>query len=124
MLSLDEIDGMITELENTLQSFTDLQRLADLYIIKDVQKSRSNSIVDTSNATLQELNDILPQFKNYCMIKKRYQLNELPKQTVVYAMKDVCKELNEFVHILYSNTDMQEEREEIKKLIANLADLC
>lgn len=124
MLSLDEIDGMITELENTLQSFTDLQRLADLYIIKDVQKSRSNSIVDASNATLQELNDILPQFKNYCMIKKRYQLNELPKQTVVYAMKDVCKELNEFVHILYSNTDMQEEREEIKNLIANLADIC
>lgn len=124
MLSLDEIDGMITELENTLQSFTDLQRLADLYIIKDVQKSRSNSIVDASNATLQELNDILPQFKNYCMIKKRYQLNELPKQTVVYAMKDVCKELNEFLHILYSNTDMQEEREEIKNLIANLADLC
>ena len=124
MLSLDEIDGMITELENTLQSFTDLQRLADLYIIKDAQKSRLNSIVDTSNVTLQELNDILPQFKNYCMIKKRYQLNELPKQTVVYAMKDVCKELNEFVHILYSNTDMQEEREEIKNLIANLADLC
>jgi hypothetical protein len=115
---------MITELENTLQSFTDLQRLADLYIIKDVQKSRSNSIVDTSNITLQELNDILPQFRNYCMIKKRYQLNELPKQTVVYAMKDVCKELNEFVHILYSNTDMQEEREEIKNLIANLADIC
>ena len=124
MLSLDEIDGMITELENTLQSFTDLQRLADLYIIKDAQKSRLNSIVDTSNVTLQELNDILPQFKNYCMIKKRYQLNELPKQTVVYAMKDVCKELNEFLHILYSNTDMQEEREEIKNLIANLADLC
>ena len=124
MLSLDEIDGMITELENTLQSFTDLQRLADLYIIKDAQKSRLNSIVDTSNVTLQELNDILPQFKNYCMIKKRYQLNELPKQTVVYAMKDVCKELNEFVHILYSNTDMQEEREEIKNLIANLADIC
>ena len=87
MLSLDEIDGMITELENTLQSFTDLQRLADLYIIKDAQKSRLNSIVDASNVTLQELNDILPQFKNYCMIKKRYQLNELPKQTVVYAMK-------------------------------------
>ena len=39
-------------------------------------------------------------------------------------MKDVCKELNEFVHILYSNTDMQEEREEIKNLIANLADMC
>lgn len=57
-----------------------------------------------------------------CVI--RYQLNELPKQTVVYAMKDVCKELNEFVHILYSNTDMQEEREEIKNLIANLADMC
>lgn len=124
MLSLDEIDGMITELENTLQSFTDLQRLADLYIIKDVQKSGLNSIVDASNATLQELNDILPQFKNYCMIKKRYQLNELPKQTVAYAMKDVCKELNEFIHILYSNTDMEEEREEIKNLIANLADIC
>ena len=123
MLSLDEIDGMITELENTLQSFTDLQRLADLYIIKDAQKKRLTSLANTNDATLQELNDILPQFKNYCMIKKRYQLNELPKQTVIYAMKDVCKELNEFVHILYSNTDTPEERTEIENFIQNLNSL-
>lgn len=124
MLSLEELDNTISDLENSLQTFTDCQRLADLYIIREYQKSALNSIVECSDGVYKELNDILPQYKNYCMIKKRYQLNELPKQTVVYAMKDVCKELGEFLHILYSNTDTQEEREEIKNLVANLTDIC
>lgn len=120
MFSVEELDDMIAELEDTISTFTDCQKLCSLYIIRDAQKSRSNSIVEPQNATLQELNDILPQYKNYCMIKKKYQLNELPKQTIIYAMKDVCKELNEFIHILYSSTDTKEERVEILNMLDNL----
>jgi len=120
MYSQEELNEMIEDLEADLNTFTDCQKLASLYIISEKQKSRSNSIVECSDMTLRELNDILPQYKNYCMIKKRYQLNELPKQTVIYAMKDVCKELSEFIQILYSSTDTSEEREELRQMLNNL----
>jgi len=113
MLSNAELNDMIKELEETASTFSDYDKLANLYIVKEHTHNYENP-------TLKELNDILPQYTNYCMIKKKFQMNELPKQTIIYAMQDVCKEIKEFIQILYSNTYTKEERDYIKNMLEEL----
>ena len=112
MLELNELNEMIKELEEDTTTFSNCQKLASLYIIKSYNHE--------NNSTMQELNDILPQYKNYCMIKKRYQLNELPENTVVYAMQDVSKEIKDFILSLYNNTITKDERYILKNMIDDL----
>ena len=113
MLSSEELNAMIKELEDTANTFSDYEKLASLYIVKENKPNQENP-------TLKELNDILPMYKTYCMIKKKFQLNELPKETLLYAMQDVCKELKEFIETLYNNTYSREERENIKNMLEDL----
>ena len=65
----------------------------------------------------EELNDIAPQYKSYCEIKRDYQLGKTTKEAVIKAMHGVCKEIEDFIQLLYSSTDMPEERDELKLLI-------
>ncbi len=67
--------------------------------------------------TEKELNDILPQYKKYIDIKRRYQLGELSEVTVENSIKLLAQELKEFLLILYRNTDMPMERASIKKML-------
>lgn len=129
MLDYEEITNTIEELENGETTYDSCIKLASLYIVEEHIKSRLNSIVDSStsvsnSSVIDELNDILPQYRLYCEVKRKYALNELTSEAVIMSMRDVCGEIYEFLHILYSNTDMQAEREEIKKLIAKLGDVC
>ena len=57
----------------------------------------------------------------YKVVKRKYQLGEMTKEAVVSAIKNVCTEIHEFIHVLYVNTDMQEERTEITKLLRELS---
>ena len=115
MLDLSEINSAIEELENTITTYDTCIKLSALYNVKN------HMLTDTVE---QELDDILPQYKKYCNIKRKYQLNELSKDNIIYAMENVCKEIEEFIQVLYSNTDTNEERNLIKKMIEKLKITC
>ena len=113
MLNITEINNTITELENGDTTFANCQRLASLYIVRD---TFSNS----TNAVEHELSDILPQYKKYCAVKRKYQLNELTVDAVINSIDGVCKEIQEFIETLYGSTDTPKERERIQQMIQNL----
>lgn len=117
MLNLEEINEAIYQLENGSTTYDTCSKLASLYIVKDKLINPLPSMVDRVET---ELNDILPQYKMYCTVKRKYQLNELTEKAVYLAMQDVCTEIKEFIQTLYSGTDTQEERNMIKELIYNL----
>ena len=113
MLNITEINNTIIELENGDTTFANCQKLASLYIVRD---KLSNHV----NAVEHELSDILPQYKNYCAVKRKYQLSELTVDAVINSIGGVCKEIQEFIETLYGSTDTQEERERIQQMIQNL----
>ena len=114
MLNLDEINRTIQELENGITNFDTCQKLAWLYTIKQYHDNYPvNSVAD-------ELKDILPEYKKYIKIKKKYQKKELTESAVILSMQNVCTEIKQFIRTLYSSTDMPEEREQIKAMLSNL----
>ena len=113
MLNMTEVNNTIAELENADTTFTNCQKLASLYIVRDKFNTPKNSVE-------HELSDILPQYKSYCDIKRKYQLNELTATAVINSMQGVCKEISEFIEMLYGSTDMPEERQMILTMLDNL----
>ena len=109
-MDLREITDTIEELENGDTTFDSCIKLSALYNVRDNLKS------DTE----KELNDILPQFRMYVVVKKKYQLKELSNEDLIFAMKSMCRDIEEFISTLYQNTELQEERELIKMMLANL----
>lgn len=111
------IDSTIEELEQGETTFANCEKLASLYIIKEHFKQYPLVLRGLYDEVEEELNDIAPQYKNYCDIKREYQLGKATKEAVIASIKGVCKEIEEFLQILYSNTDMPEEREQLKLFI-------
>jgi predicted RNA-binding protein Jag len=120
MLDLQEINNTITMLENSDTTFVNCDKLASLYIVKEHLENATTSLYSDGSSIVKEYDDILPQYRLYCEVKKKYQQHELTEQAVDLAMKDVCKEIQEFIHTLYSSTDMQSERDAIKQMIQEL----
>ena len=118
MLDINEINNTIETLENDADTtFDTCLKLASLYTVRDNLTKQEQPVV---SATEKELNDILPQYQNYCKVKRRFQLNEVTEQAVFLSMKDVCTEIKEFLHILYSSTDTQKERDMLKNMVQQL----
>lgn len=111
MLDLEVIDQTIEELENSDTTFFNCQNLASLYIVRDKLGATKLD---------KELRDIIPTYRSYCEIKKKYQLNELGEEAVINGINNVTKEIKEFIDTLYSNTDLQLERDVINNMIKNL----
>ncbi len=124
MINLKEINATIKALENGNTTFESCDKLASLYIVRQ-NFIDPKTVVNQAHedATTKEYLDILPQYRMYRATKKKYQMNELPDNAVKLAIKDVCKEIFEFIEMLYSGTDMEEEREEIATLIKDLKTL-
>jgi hypothetical protein len=120
MLNLQEIESTIEKLENGQTSFDNCLKLASLYICRDNIKNRSITQSEAQNTILKEYNDILPQYRLYCEVKRRYQLNELTEEAVERAMLDVCNEIKEFIESLISNSDMESERKLVKSMIKEI----
>ena len=126
MLSLEEINNTIEDLENGSTTFDACAKLASLYIVRDnllhkqTETGEQKEESQLEDHVESELNDILPQYKTYCEVKRRYQLNEVTEKAVYTSMQDVCREIHEFISILYSSTDTTKEREMIKNLIDQL----
>lgn len=113
-MDLKTIENAILELEEEETNFKNIQELAYLYIVKEnLEKS------DVDNVT-RELNDILPCYTRYINIKRDYQLGRATDESLVYAMKNVCEEIEEFIETLYFNTEFLKERLRIKSMIENL----
>ena len=93
MLNLTEINNTIAELEKSDTTFTNCQRLAALYIVRDK--------FSATNTVEIELQDILPQYRRYCEIKRKFQLHEVTENAILNSIDGVCKEVSEFVRALY-----------------------
>ena len=117
MLNIEEINNTIEELENSDTTFSNCNKLASLYIVREHYQKPLKS---PGTSVEHELSDILPRYKLYCEIKRKYQLHEITQEGVIVAMQNVCKEIKEFMQTLYSSTDMPEERKLIIQLITDL----
>jgi hypothetical protein len=114
MLSLDEINNTIEQLENSSTTFDVCSKLASLIIVKQHLENVGETKVSTSgDVVVKEYDDILPQYRMYCEVKRKYQMHEMTEDAVHLA-------INEFLHILYSNTDTQVERDCVKEMLMEL----
>lgn len=111
------IQDTIEELERDDTTFFNCQNLAALYIVREYFKKP----IELQEKTVEmELSDILPQYQNYKNIKRRYQMSEIAKEQVIKSMNEVCAEIQEFIELLYTSSDMKEERSAINLLISSL----
>ena len=115
-MDISLIDRTIEELEDSDTTFPNCADLASLYIVRNFYKPKSYSSVES------ELNDIAPSYKKYCDIKRKYQLNEITYDHVINSMRNVCREISEFIMTLYSNTESREERELLTNLLVSLSE--
>ena len=113
-MKIEELNKMIQDLEESECSLSNLRNLSSLYIV------RKHILENNVDFVTSQLDDILPSYLEYVQIKKKYQLNELTEQPVYISMQNLCREIKEFLHILYSNTDTPKEREMIRNLIDQL----
>lgn len=116
-MNIEEIKNTIEALENSSTTFGNCEKLASLYICREYL-TRAPSDPDKVE---QEYSDILPQYRQYCAVKRRYQLHEVTEDLVISSMKNVCTEIEEFIKILYSNTDTQNERLQIHNMLQELS---
>lgn len=105
-----EIKNTIEELENGPTTYDNAIKLSALYTVRD----------NLNSDTEKELEDILPQFKMYIAVKKGYQLNELTADDLKFAMRSMCRDIEEFIETLYNNTELQEERDTISSMLNSL----
>lgn len=120
MLDIEEIDNTIEELLEGPTTFDNVNKLASLYIVKDHIQNRMETTPDTSENVVDELDDILPAYRKYKEIKKQFQLKEVTKELVISSMKNVCREITEFIYALYGNTECEECRNLILIMIKSL----
>ena len=92
-MDMQEITNTIEELENGDTTFDNCIKLSALYSVRDNLKSD----------TRQELEDILPTFRMYSAVKTKYQLKELDKNALIFAMTDMCREITEIKAFLSSS---------------------
>lgn len=122
-MDIQEIINTIEQLENSATTYDNCFKLASLYTIKDNYDRQQVNEDKISDDVEQEYSDILPQYIEYVDIKRRYQLGELSEKAVETQIKKVCDEISEFIHTLYTCTDMPIEREYIKNMLGGLQNL-
>ena len=121
-MNIEEIQNTIEALEESSTTFGNCEKLASLYICREyLTKDKKSTLEETNPEVEQEYNDILPQYQQYCKVKRRYQLHEVTEDLVISSMMNVCTEIKEFIQILYSNTDMKDERTQIHNMLLELS---
>lgn len=119
-MNIEDINKTIVELENDSTTFENCQKLASLYIVRQNYLTHLES---GGKGIVGEYKDILPQYLKYIDVKRRYQLGEVSEKVVEKHIKLVCKEISEFIHTLYTGTDMPIERDYIRKMLTDLQTL-
>lgn len=114
-MDISTIDTMIKDLEESEVTLSNIRNLSALYTV------RNNLKVDkVEDKVTEELNDVLPSYMQYVTVKREYQMGETSKEKIASYLMQVCKEVEDFIHALYSGTDTPEERELIRHLITNI----
>ena len=117
MLDFNEIRNTIDQLENSNTTYDTCGKLADLYTVLQYHELQGNK---TNDNVVDELSDILPAYTQYVKVKTEYKLNKTTKEAVIQSINGLNKEIIEFIDILFSSSDMQEEREKLQKTISDL----
>lgn len=120
MLNIEEINNTITELENADTTFATCDKLASLYIVRDNLLNKNNLIMDNVE---EELEDILPAYKEFVKYKKKFQLDEISKEVMLKYMSNLTNEIFEFIQVIYQNTSSDEERDLLNIMIEQLGTL-
>ena len=115
MLDLIEIKNTVRELEQGDTTFDACIKLASLYTVLDKLDTPTEP-----DGIENELDDILPAYKIFRDVKRRYQLQEVTQDKVINQIVIVCNEIEEFINTLYSGTDMPEERHIIVGMLQKL----
>ena len=113
-MNLVEVNEAIKELQESSLTLSNARNLSALINVRDYLQ---NSTQSTPDSLERELNDILPQYREYCAVKRQYQLGRATDDFVIASMRRVCKEVKEFLLILYQNTDTQIERNMLKRML-------
>lgn len=114
-MNLAEVNDAIKELQESSLTLSNARNLSALINVRDYLQ---NSAQRKPDSLERELNDILPQYREYCAVKRQYQLGRATEDLVVASMRLVCKEVKEFLLILYQNTDTKIERNMIKRMLS------
>ena len=117
MLDLREIENTIEMLENGDTTFVNCEKLASLYTVRDHLTNQQE------DETEKEISDILPSYRVYADTKIKYQNHEVTEEAVVSTLHLLCVEVIDLIKILYTSTEMVEERQEIGKLIGELTNM-
>lgn len=114
-MNITDINEVIDELERSDFSLSNVRNLSALYNVK-------SHLLGTSNydSTTKELSDILPSYLQYINTKRRFQMHEINEELLHINMKELCREIKEFIQTLYSGTDTQQERDLIKEMIKEM----
>lgn len=114
-MTIQEINDLIDELEQGETSLSNIRNLSALYTVK-------SHLLGTKNydKTTKELNDILPSYLQYISTKRKFQLHETGEDAVYINMRELCREIKEFIQTLYSGTDTQTERDILKQTIKEI----
>lgn len=133
MIDTQILDETIEELERGPISFNLCGKLASLYIVKEhlntAVNNENNRVVareykddkpKTEIKVENELSDILPQYKKYIEIKRKYQMHNVTEEAVERSILQVCNEIREFIQTLYSSTDLPVERQRIREMLNTL----
>ena len=109
-MNLTAILDTIEELEKQEATPESVQELSALYIVRDHNPAYS-----------QANNSILPTYNNYCTDRRKCQLGQLAKENVVEDLRFVCSEILILIQNLYSGTTCEQERDQIRLIIQELA---
>lgn len=114
-MELAIINEVIDELEHEETTADNVQELANLYIVREYI-----SLDKSSSEGVSEILDIIPQYRNYCKVKKQYQQKAIPEDGLINSTKLVCAELADFITVLLSNTDCKAERKLFSELLKTM----
>ena len=117
MLDLQEVNNTIEQLEQGETTFASCEKLASLYIVREHFREVPPDQVK------KEYRDILPSYEQYVETKKRFFLHEVPEDAVIAKTHSLCIEIQEFLSMLYSNTENALERSELTELVHSLTKL-
>ena len=70
----------------------------------------------------KEYADIQPRYHEYCDVKREYQLNNIPVSALETSVVYLCKEIKEFMQVLYSNSDTEFEKTAFKNVLREMLD--
>lgn len=116
-MNLTEVNEAIKELQESSLTLSNARNLSALINVRDYLQ---NSTQRKPDSLERELNDILPQYREYCNIKRGYQLGKLSDTDLIVAMRHVCKEIKDFLLLLYENTEIAQERTQLKAMLEEI----